>query len=213
MYDYMYIYRKILKLTLLYDIQPERKMKKQSQIFVTVVALLICHNVMVSQKRCYTYDAAGCRVLRDQSCDPACSIIVSNTNDSGTGSLRKAIECAQHGDTIKFASNVIGQTISLTSGPIQINKNIHIIQQSSSEVSISSNLPTLSINSGSCVFQHIQIYAGCQINCYGTGIINYGDIILRDVTIIQDPDPNCGAASVYNLGGMIIEGTTKIIKQ
>lgn len=58
MYDYMYIY-KILKLTLLYDIQPERKMKKQSQIFVTVVALLICHNVMVSQKRCYTYDAAG----------------------------------------------------------------------------------------------------------------------------------------------------------
>ncbi|MFZ1455261.1 MAG: hypothetical protein WAT46_04425, partial [Saprospiraceae bacterium] len=59
----------------------------------------------------------------------------------------------------------------------------------------------------------IQIYAGCQINCYGTGIINYGDIILRDVTIIQDPDPNCGAASVYNLGGMIIEGFTKIIKQ
>jgi hypothetical protein len=166
-----------------------------------------------AQKRCYTYDAAGCRILRDQSCDSTCSKLVVNTNDNGTGSLRKAIECAESGDTIFFAPAVIGQTIVLTSGPIQINKNIHILQDLGSEVTISSGAKTLQINSGLTELQHIFIEAGCQLNYYGTGIRNYGDMILRDVTIIQEDDPTCGAASVYNLGGLIIEGHTKILKQ
>jgi hypothetical protein len=102
---------------------------------VLVYCFMVCSsmNFLHSQKRCYTYDAAGCRILRDQSCDPTCSTLVVNVNDSGTGSLRKAIECASHGDTIKFAPNVIGQTITLLTS-IKINKNIHILQNVNSVV-------------------------------------------------------------------------------
>lgn len=166
---------------------------------------------LVAQLRCYTYDAAGCRILRDQSCDPSCSTIVTNTNDSGTGSLRKAIECAAHGDTITFAPAVVGQTIHLTSGPIEVNKNIHILQTPVTGVTVSSAAKTWQVNSGLTELQHINIKAGCIISYYGTGICNYGDMILRDVTILQDADPSCGAASVYNLGGMVIEGNTRVI--
>ncbi len=162
------------------------------------------------QKRCYSYDAAGCRILRDQSCDPTCSTLVINVNDSGAGSLRKAIECASHGDTIKFAPNVIGQTINLLTS-IKINKNIHILQNVNSVVTVGGSVPAIQVNSGTLELQHIHINAGCQINFFGTGIRNYGDMILRDVTVIQDDASNCGAASVYNLGGMIIEGHTKVI--
>lgn len=166
---------------------------------------------MMAQKRCYTYDAAGCRILRDQSCDPTCSTVVSNTNDSGIGSLRKAIECAENGDTITFALAMTGQIVQLTSGPIQINKDIHIIQDV--QVGVSSNTRTLQVNTGATELQYITIYAGCYNGYAGTAIRNYGDMVLRDVIVIQDDDPNCGAASVFNLGNLTIQGQTQIIKQ
>jgi hypothetical protein len=53
----------------------------------------------------------------------AATMTVTNTNDSGPGSLRQALTMANDGDTIGFA--VIG-TISLTSGELVIDKNINI---------------------------------------------------------------------------------------
>jgi hypothetical protein len=44
---------------------------------------------------------------------------VTNTNDSGSGSLRAAVAVAQSGDTIVFSHKIYGQTITLTSGPIE----------------------------------------------------------------------------------------------
>src|SRR5579883_2959352 len=53
---------------------------------------------------------------------------VANTDDSGAGSLRDAIANAGSGDTITFSSVVFGtvQTITLTSGPINLPQNITI---------------------------------------------------------------------------------------
>src|SRR4029077_15986110 len=54
------------------------------------------------------------------------TITVTNTNDSGPGSLRQALADAQNGDTIIF--NLGGAaTISLTSGELVINQNIAVI--------------------------------------------------------------------------------------
>lgn len=47
-------------------------------------------------------------------------IVVTNTNDTGVGSLREAIEDANSGDTIKFSPNLSDRTITLTS-PLQID--------------------------------------------------------------------------------------------
>src|SRR6478752_2272770 len=53
-------------------------------------------------------------------------ITVANTNDSGPGSLRQALADANDGDTIDFDPSLKGQTISLTSAELVINKSITI---------------------------------------------------------------------------------------
>ncbi len=57
--------------------------------------------------------------------DPA-TIIVRNTNDSGAGSLRQAIDTAMVGGEIVFDARLSGQTIALTSGELLINKDLTI---------------------------------------------------------------------------------------
>ena len=54
------------------------------------------------------------------------TIIVTNTNDSGTGSLRQAIADASDGNTIQFSPVLNGQIIHLTSAELAIDKNITI---------------------------------------------------------------------------------------
>ena len=55
---------------------------------------------------------------------PGNIIVVTNTNDSGPGSLRDALDAANDGDTID-ATGVSG-TILLTSGELQITHNVTI---------------------------------------------------------------------------------------
>jgi Right handed beta helix region len=55
---------------------------------------------------------------------PANIILVTNTDDSGPGSLRDALAIANDGDTIDAAG--ISGTILLTSGELQINDNVTI---------------------------------------------------------------------------------------
>src|SRR6188508_3123933 len=58
----------------------------------------------------------------------AATITVTNTNDSGAGSLRQAIADATPGSTINFDPNVFAtpQTVTLTSGTLYIDKNLTI---------------------------------------------------------------------------------------
>ncbi len=67
------------------------------------------------------------------------TIAVTNTNDSGTGSLRQAIANAAAGDTIAFASNLANQTITLTTGQLTINKNLTIDGGGAANLTISGN--------------------------------------------------------------------------
>jgi hypothetical protein len=53
-------------------------------------------------------------------------LTVTNTNDSGTGSLRDTIAAATNGDTIQFDAALNGQAITLTSAQILIDKNLTI---------------------------------------------------------------------------------------
>ena len=64
---------------------------------------------------------------------------VTNTNDSGAGSLRAAIASAADGDTIDFASALNGQTITLTSGVLFISKNLTIDGPGAELLAVSGN--------------------------------------------------------------------------
>ena len=54
------------------------------------------------------------------------TITVTNTNDSGPGSLRQALVDANDGDTINFDSSLKGQKITLTSGQLNVDKDVAI---------------------------------------------------------------------------------------
>jgi hypothetical protein len=56
----------------------------------------------------------------------AATLTVTTTADSGVGSLRDTIAAASAGDTIQFAAALNGQTITLTSAKIVIDKNLVI---------------------------------------------------------------------------------------
>jgi len=71
------------------------------------------------------------------------TIFVTNTNDSGSGSLRRAIQDATSfgGDSVAFAGNVTG-SIVLTSGELQIDKYLNIIGPTATALTISGNHST-----------------------------------------------------------------------
>ena len=57
---------------------------------------------------------------------PGNIIVVTNTNDSGLDSLRQALADANDGDTINFDLSVKGQTITLTSGQLNVDKDVTV---------------------------------------------------------------------------------------
>ncbi|MGD1702881.1 DUF4347 domain-containing protein [Dapis sp. BLCC M229] len=67
------------------------------------------------------------------------TIIVTNNNDSGPGSLRQAIADANSGDTIEFDSSLTNQTITLTSGQLEIDKDLTLDGGNAPNLTISGN--------------------------------------------------------------------------
>jgi hypothetical protein len=64
---------------------------------------------------------------------------VTSISDSGPGSLRAEIAAAQSGDTIRFAGKLAGQTITLTSGELVINKSLDIEGLGAGQLTVSGN--------------------------------------------------------------------------
>ncbi|MEQ9371187.1 MAG: DUF4114 domain-containing protein [Coleofasciculus chthonoplastes F3-SA18-01] len=67
------------------------------------------------------------------------TITVTSAADNGAGSLRAAIAQAQAGDTIKFASSLANQTITLTSGQLEVDKDLTIDGGNEQGITISGN--------------------------------------------------------------------------
>ena len=72
----------------------------------------------------------------ENRCVPS-TLTVLNINDSGAGSLRADIAAAHSGDTIAFAPSLVGQTITLTSGELLVNKNLTITGPGAGKLTVS----------------------------------------------------------------------------
>src|SRR5262245_8251559 len=66
----------------------------------------------------------------------AATIVVTNTNDSGPGSLRQALAVAHDGDRITFA---VSGTINLTSGQLGVSKNVTISGPGADQLAVNGN--------------------------------------------------------------------------
>ena len=124
----------------------------------------------------------------------AATITVSNTSDSGAGSLRRAIQNAAASDTIKFS---VAGTITLTSGELLITKSLSIVGPGASSLAvsghnnsrvfeISSNVTVsisgLTIRDGHAPDGAVLGAAGAN----GGGIYNAGTLTLTGCTVMSN---------------------------
>ncbi|MEM1096836.1 MAG: T9SS type A sorting domain-containing protein [Bacteroidota bacterium] len=128
--------------------------------------------------------------------------IVSNTNDSGPGSLRHLIENTANGGTINFAPTLNGLTIALTGAPLRINADLTLD---------GSTLPSgITVSRGSGTGRILDVEADRTVTIKrlaltggtdGTiaGIVsNLGTLALEEVTVSGGAAPV--AAGVFNSG-------------
>ena len=106
----------------------------------------------------------------------AATITVTNTNDSGPGSLRQALADANDGDTINFDVSLKGQTIALTSDELVIDKSITITGPGSDQLAVGLHIPQYHFRvfhvmaSPTVTIEGITI--GPSLFFYGCGILN-----------------------------------------
>ena len=140
---------------------------------------------------------------------PAATITVTNTDDSGPGSLRDAIATAAPGDTINFA--VTGE-INLTSGALGITKDLIISGPGASSLTVRRSPGASSFGIfGVGADAHVTI-SGLKISggrfdapfiAEGVGIGNAGTLTLVGC-VVSDNSAFFSAAGIYNRGAMEI---------
>ena len=136
--------------------------------------------------------------------------VVANSSDSGEGTLRQAVIDACPGGTITFGEAARGR-ISLTTGPIEINKNLTITGPGADALTIrngagyGSQNRVVYVNAGvTAVLSGLTIsdgYAGG-----GGGIFNLGNLTVRNAVITNNHNPRPGAG-----GGIQSSGTLALV--
>jgi hypothetical protein len=150
------------------------------------------------------------------------TLTVTSAADSGPGSLRADITAANPGDTIKFAPSLNGNTIQLTSGELDITKNLTIQGPGAGLLTISGNYNPLSLT-GFRVFEVDGVtatIAGLTIsNGYGArngtggggggGILNYGGhLTVSSCTLSNNAAAFGGAICNMHYGALTVSDCT-----
>lgn len=134
---------------------------------------------------------------------------VTNTLDSGVGSLREVIACNSN-EIIEFDTALNGQTINLNSS-IEIDKNITLSGAPDKVISITSpeNQPAFIIMEGeTLILENLNLFTN---NNSCTLFINRGRLIIRNVTI-KYSDAMCLEVLMESAEGseIIIDGISEI---
>jgi hypothetical protein len=127
------------------------------------------------------------------------TITVTNTNDSGPGSLRSAILNAPSGATINFAANLDGQTIGLTSGQLALRKNLTITGPGADRLTVSGTNTSrvFDIQSATVALSGLTITGG------NAGLFAGGGILITSTgSLALDGDTISGNRTGGNGGGV-----------
>ncbi len=136
---------------------------------------------------------------------------VSNTQDSGEGSLRHAVQtdaCSE----ITFASTLNGQSITLTSGQLTINRDLVVTGPGADLLTVSGNNSSrvFEIGSFGATQQPTVTISGLTITDgsagFGGGIFNYGTLALTHSTVSGNSAQTGGG--VWNGGALQLTSST-----
>ncbi|MGE5213527.1 MAG: choice-of-anchor Q domain-containing protein [Nitrospirota bacterium] len=132
---------------------------------------------------------------------PADIITVTNTNDSGPGSLRNALAIANNGDTIQFA---VTGTIGLTTGELVVDKSVTISGPGAANLAIDGNAQSrvFHITPGTAAsISGVTIANGDASGDSGGGIYNdHAAVTLDNCTISGNSTQDGLGGGIYNYG-------------
>ncbi len=134
--------------------------------------------------------------------------VVTSTADSGTGTLRAAIAAAMPGDTITFASSLIGSTIKLTSGELAITKPLTILGPTSGPLTINAQFNSRVFHitaQGTVTIDNLAIEDGRTTTIGGGVYAESGTLTLKGDTLAFDQviQTTAGGAA---MGGAVAVG-------
>lgn len=137
--------------------------------------------------------------------------VVTTLEDNQPGSLRKAIEIAQDGDTITFQNGLHGHII-LTKGPLRIAKNLTIEGPGAEILAVNGNYTSQVIEivqETVVTIRKLSIVNGYKANYAGGGIWNEGQLTLDDCVINGNSATLFGGGLYNNVtGDMTLHDTT-----
>ena len=118
------------------------------------------------------------------------TLLVMNNQDSGSGSLRAEIGAAHSGDTIAFASGLRGETITLSTGELDVTTSLNIDGRGAGQVSVSGG-------GASRVF-----------NISQSATVSIGNLTISDGLVVADNGGGIlvGAGAVLNLNHVVMTG-------
>jgi len=135
----------------------------------------------------------------------AATILVTNTNDSGAGSLRSAIFGASSGDVIMFS---VSGTILLSSTLPTIATNLTIDGGSNITINGNNNVTDFSIASGFVVtLEGLTITAG-KAPSNGGGILDNGAMLTIVNSFLANNSANQGGGIYVNGGTLMVLDST-----
>lgn len=144
--------------------------------------------------------------------------LVYNLNESGEGSLRFAIDCAEDGDIIRFSPDVFGQEIVITNDELVIDKDIEILARPGEDITISSVVPQVSTietifiitANSSVVLDGFTLNGGYGPN--GSAIVNEGTLTLENMTISKNGSLTVNSVVLNKVGGVLINKGNTVIE-
>lgn len=142
-----------------------------------------------------------------------CSRLVTTIQDDVTGSLRYMIDCADENDTISFHPLLANQTLQLTAGRLEIDKDLVIYSEVNPRLMMKSFVNGgVKIMDGATVeFRNIDVTSGLS-GFPGVAFDNYGDLTLWDVIVIRNTLFTGPEYLIFNgINGILtLKGTTNI---
>jgi len=135
----------------------------------------------------------------------AATLVVTNTNDSGPGSLRDTVALAAENDQVTFDEALSGTTILLSSGEVVINKSLEIVGRGAQLTTISAAEPgefpptrVFTVSLG--VFVKLSGMTLTLEHSNRGGIYTEGNLRVTDSVVTAAYDLQRGGA-IYNAGG------------